>query len=72
MSQNMINKYTCLFDAPADVQSCSEEDVPSPAADTVEMIPGSQLLWRIAPRPANSTQVSHFYKSRVLNQDVFK
>lgn len=41
------------------VQGCSEgqEDVPSPAADTVEMIPGSQLLWRIAPRPANSTQV---------------
>ncbi|XP_053178807.1 oxysterol-binding protein-related protein 1 isoform X2 [Scomber japonicus] len=40
--------------------SCSEEDVPSPAADTVEMIPGSQLLWRIAPRPANSTQMYSF------------
>ncbi|KAM7410350.1 hypothetical protein PAMA_001678 [Pampus argenteus] len=39
---------------------CSEEDVPSPAADTVEMIPGSQLLWRIAPRPANSTQMYSF------------
>ncbi|XP_042371608.1 oxysterol-binding protein-related protein 1-like [Plectropomus leopardus] len=38
---------------------CSEdqEEVPSPAADTVEMIPGSQLLWRIAPRPANSAEV---------------
>lgn len=42
-----------------DVQGCSEgqEEVPSPAADTVEAIPGSQLLWRIAPRPANSAQV---------------
>ncbi|KAM7388562.1 hypothetical protein PAMP_024729 [Pampus punctatissimus] len=39
---------------------CSEEDVPSPAADTVEMIPGSQLLWRIAPRPSNSTQMYSF------------
>uniref|UniRef100_A0A8D3AY31 Oxysterol-binding protein n=1 Tax=Scophthalmus maximus TaxID=52904 RepID=A0A8D3AY31_SCOMX len=37
---------------------CSEgqEGAPSPAADTVEVIPGSQLLWRIAPRPANSAQ----------------
>ncbi|XP_047443625.1 oxysterol-binding protein-related protein 1 isoform X2 [Mugil cephalus] len=43
--------------------SCSEdhqEEVPSPAADTVEVIPGSQLLWRIAPRPANSTQMYSF------------
>ncbi|KAL6107530.1 osbpl1a [Pungitius sinensis] len=36
------------------------DEVPSPAADTVEMIPGSQLLWRIAPRPANSTQMYSF------------
>lgn len=42
--------------------SCSEdqEEVPSPAADTVEMIPGSQLLWRIAPRPANSAEMYSF------------
>ncbi|KAM6939160.1 oxysterol-binding protein-related protein 1 [Lycodopsis pacificus] len=41
---------------------CSEdrEEVPSAAADTVEMIPGSQLLWRIAPRPANSTEMYSF------------
>ncbi|XP_037627150.1 oxysterol-binding protein-related protein 1 isoform X2 [Sebastes umbrosus] len=37
-----------------------QEEVPSPAADTVEMIPGSQLLWRIAPRPANSTEMYSF------------
>uniref|UniRef100_A0A3P9Q8R3 Oxysterol-binding protein n=1 Tax=Poecilia reticulata TaxID=8081 RepID=A0A3P9Q8R3_POERE len=40
--------------------SGDQEGVPSPAADTVEMIPGSQLLWRIAPRPANSTQMYSF------------
>ncbi|XP_051803234.1 oxysterol-binding protein-related protein 1 isoform X2 [Acanthochromis polyacanthus] len=42
---------------------CSEdqEGVPSsPAADTVEVIAGSQLLWRITPRPANSAQMYSF------------
>lgn len=41
------------------VQGCSEgqEDVPSPAADSVEVVPGSQLLWRVALRPVNSAQV---------------
>ncbi|XP_073332737.1 oxysterol-binding protein-related protein 1 isoform X1 [Pagrus major] len=38
----------------------AQEEVPSPAADTVEVIPGSQLLWRIAPRPANSAQMYSF------------
>ncbi|KAM3619852.1 uncharacterized protein V6R79_014707 [Siganus canaliculatus] len=32
----------------------------APAVDTVEVIPGSQLLWRISPRPANSTQMYSF------------
>ncbi|XP_061834150.2 oxysterol-binding protein-related protein 1 isoform X2 [Nerophis lumbriciformis] len=36
------------------------DDVPSPASDSVEMIPGSQLLWRIAPRPANTAQMYSF------------
>ncbi|KAM9384456.1 oxysterol-binding protein-related protein 1 isoform 2-T2 [Pholidichthys leucotaenia] len=36
------------------------EAVPLPTADTVEVIPGSQLLWRIAPRPANSVQMYNF------------
>ncbi|XP_074523639.1 oxysterol-binding protein-related protein 1 isoform X1 [Halichoeres trimaculatus] len=42
--------------------SCSDgqDKPPSPAADTVEMIPGSQLLWRIAPRPPNSAQMYSF------------
>nr|XP_057929022.1 oxysterol-binding protein-related protein 1 isoform X3 [Doryrhamphus excisus] len=38
----------------------SGEDVPSPACDSVEVIPGSQLLWRIAPRPATSAQMYSF------------
>ncbi|CAL9695725.1 unnamed protein product [Knipowitschia caucasica] len=37
-----------------------QEEVPSPSTDTVQMIPGSQLLWRIAPRPPNSTQMYSF------------
>ncbi|XP_029356904.1 oxysterol-binding protein-related protein 1 isoform X2 [Echeneis naucrates] len=36
------------------------QEVPSPAKDTVQVIPGSQLLWRIAPRPANSAQMYNF------------
>lgn len=40
--------------------SGEQEEVPSPAADTVQVIPGSQLLWRIPPRPQNSTQMYSF------------
>ncbi|XP_056131921.1 oxysterol-binding protein-related protein 1 isoform X2 [Lampris incognitus] len=36
------------------------EEIPIPDAETVEAIPGSQLLWRIAPRPANSAQMYSF------------
>uniref|UniRef100_A0AAY4DTD3 Oxysterol-binding protein n=1 Tax=Denticeps clupeoides TaxID=299321 RepID=A0AAY4DTD3_9TELE len=36
------------------------EDTPMPESDSVEVIPGSQLLWRIAPRPPNSTQMYSF------------
>lgn len=49
---------TLLFFFPG-VQSCCEaqKEVSSPAADSMEVVPGSQLLWRIVPRPANSAQV---------------
>uniref|UniRef100_A0AAX7VKK0 Oxysterol-binding protein n=1 Tax=Astatotilapia calliptera TaxID=8154 RepID=A0AAX7VKK0_ASTCA len=40
--------------------SNDQEEVPSPPADTVEVVPGSQLLWKIAPRPANSVQMYNF------------
>ncbi|XP_076134921.1 oxysterol-binding protein-related protein 1 isoform X2 [Alosa pseudoharengus] len=33
---------------------------PLPESDTVAAIPGSQLLWRIAPRPPNSAQMYSF------------
>uniref|UniRef100_A0A673ZXH3 Oxysterol-binding protein n=1 Tax=Salmo trutta TaxID=8032 RepID=A0A673ZXH3_SALTR len=36
------------------------EEIPLPEADTVEVIPGSYLLWRIAPRPVNSTEMYSF------------
>ena len=34
------------------------EELPPPDAETVQVIPGSELIWRIAPRPDNSAQVS--------------
>ncbi|XP_061095921.1 oxysterol-binding protein-related protein 1 isoform X3 [Conger conger] len=37
-----------------------QEEVPLTDAETVQIIPGSQLLWRISPRPANSTQMYSF------------
>lgn len=46
-----------LFFAPQG--SGAEADV-NPDSDSIEEIPGSQLLWKIAPRPANSAQVSDF------------
>ncbi|KAG5850473.1 hypothetical protein ANANG_G00082840 [Anguilla anguilla] len=36
------------------------EELPLPDADTVQVIPGSQLLWRISPRPPNSAQMYSF------------
>ncbi|KAL1022912.1 hypothetical protein UPYG_G00034110 [Umbra pygmaea] len=43
-------------------QGSGEEtgDIPQPETDTVEVISGSQLLWRIAQRPANSTEMYSF------------
>lgn len=61
IAESMINMSTfqCSIISFSGVQGCCEgqEEVPSPAADSVEVVPGSQLLWRIAPRPANSAQV---------------
>ncbi|KAJ8395020.1 hypothetical protein AAFF_G00039710 [Aldrovandia affinis] len=36
------------------------EEMPLPDTETVQVIPGSQLLWRISPRPSNSTQMYSF------------
>ncbi|XP_061110524.1 oxysterol-binding protein-related protein 1-like isoform X1 [Conger conger] len=36
------------------------EDMPPPEAETVQVIPGSELLWRIAPRPENYAEMYAF------------
>ncbi|KAJ8012109.1 hypothetical protein DPEC_G00065260 [Dallia pectoralis] len=36
------------------------EDMPLPDGDTVQVIPGSELIWRIAPRPDNSAMFYAF------------
>ncbi|KAJ3598841.1 hypothetical protein NHX12_032805 [Muraenolepis orangiensis] len=40
--------------------SKAPDEIPLPDTDTVEVIPGSELLWRIAPRPANSVEMYSF------------
>lgn len=69
LEENFVHFHSCL-------QGCSDdqEEVPSPTADTVQMIPGSQLLWRIAPRPANSTQVwlTHSQQRRLKTRRCFE
>uniref|UniRef100_A0A8C8JYZ1 Oxysterol-binding protein n=1 Tax=Oncorhynchus tshawytscha TaxID=74940 RepID=A0A8C8JYZ1_ONCTS len=36
------------------------EEMPLPDGDTVQVIPGSELIWRIVPRPDNSAQFYAF------------
>ncbi|KAM3866221.1 oxysterol-binding protein-related protein 1-like [Diretmus argenteus] len=36
------------------------EEMPPPEAETVQVIPGSELIWRIAPRPDNSAEFYAF------------
>ncbi|XP_062849690.1 oxysterol-binding protein-related protein 2 [Trichomycterus rosablanca] len=36
------------------------EEMPPPEAETVQVIPGSELIWRISPRPDNSAQYYAF------------
>ena len=33
------------------------EEMPPPDAETVQVIPGSELVWKITPRPDNSAKV---------------
>ncbi|XP_020510279.2 oxysterol-binding protein-related protein 1 isoform X1 [Labrus bergylta] len=40
--------------------SDGQDGAASTTVDTVDVIPGSQLLWRIAPRPPNSAQMYSF------------
>ncbi|XP_062338482.1 oxysterol-binding protein-related protein 1 isoform X2 [Osmerus eperlanus] len=36
------------------------EEMPLPDAETVQLIPGSELIWRISPRPENSAEFYAF------------
>uniref|UniRef100_A0A8B9LE06 Oxysterol-binding protein n=1 Tax=Astyanax mexicanus TaxID=7994 RepID=A0A8B9LE06_ASTMX len=40
--------------------SAEAEESPQQGGDSLEVIPGSQLLWKIDPRPANSAQMYSF------------
>ncbi|TKC47936.1 hypothetical protein EI555_008834 [Monodon monoceros] len=54
--------------------SASEEsdEMPMPDSESVFVIPGSVLLWRIAPRPPNSTQMYNFTSFAMVLNEVDK
>ncbi|XP_058133542.1 oxysterol-binding protein-related protein 1 isoform X2 [Dasypus novemcinctus] len=54
--------------------STSEEsdEMPMPDSESVFVIPGSVLLWRIAPRPPNSTQMYNFTSFAMVLNEVDK
>lgn len=49
--------YNSLLGVSQSSQTSDSEETPQQGGDSLEVIPGSQLLWRIAPRPVNSAQV---------------
>ena len=55
-----MKSLVCVCPCPFLQGSADEEpeEMPPPDAETVQVIPGSELIWRIAPRPDNSAQVS--------------
>lgn len=40
------------------------EEMPPPDAETVQVIPGSELIWKITPRPDNSSKVRDGWRER--------
>ncbi|XP_029426565.1 oxysterol-binding protein-related protein 1 isoform X2 [Nannospalax galili] len=54
--------------------SSSEEsdEMPMPDSESVFVIPGSVLLWRIAPRPPNSAQMYNFTSFAMVLNEVDK
>lgn len=54
--------------------SASEEsdEMPVPDSESVFVIPGSVLLWRIAPRPPNSAQMYNFTSFAMVLNEVDK
>ncbi|XP_076009128.1 oxysterol-binding protein-related protein 1 isoform X2 [Genypterus blacodes] len=53
-------------------QGSSDAEESSLQTETVEMIPGSQLLWRIAPRPADSVQMYSFTSFAMQMNELHK
>lgn len=42
------------------------EEMPPPDAETVQVIPGSELIWKITPRPENSAKVGLVKEARIM------
>lgn len=42
------------------------EEMPPPDAETVQVIPGSELIWKITPRPENSAKVQEDWRENSL------
>ncbi len=55
----MSNVMCCTNVADIQSNNADEEpdEMPPPEAETVQVIPGSELIWRISPRPDNSGKV---------------
>lgn len=51
-------EYAVLFHFKRDEPENDEADDMPEVQETVQVIPGSKLLWRISSRPSNSSQVS--------------
>lgn len=48
------------------------EEMPPPNAETVQVIPGSELIWKITPRPHNSSQVRKGPREWKVVQFIFQ
>uniref|UniRef100_A0A673JRJ5 Oxysterol-binding protein n=1 Tax=Sinocyclocheilus rhinocerous TaxID=307959 RepID=A0A673JRJ5_9TELE len=49
-------------DRKGSTQSNNADEMPPPEAETVQAIPGSELIWRISPRPDNSGKVCGIFQ----------
>lgn len=46
------------------------EEMPPPDAETVQVIPGSELIWKITPRPENSAKVQVYRERKDRSSSV--
>ncbi|XP_054622637.1 oxysterol-binding protein-related protein 1-like isoform X3 [Dunckerocampus dactyliophorus] len=61
-SHKKSDKKTFEEKKPSKRSSMDEEteEMPPPEAETVQVIPGSELIWKMTPRPDNSAKVREF------------